>query len=97
MFASEFVKDGRGLILLSGVGGLLSKCNFFSRKRPCTAHIVTHLIPLVLFLCRAMNPAAVKLPGFHYADHRLEITSHHASYTNVEHQETSKARHAVLA
>ena len=44
-----------------------------------------------------MNPAAVKLPGFHYADHLLEITSHDATYTNVEHKETSKARHPVLA
>ena len=41
---SEFLNGGWGLLFLSGLGGLLSKC---SQKRPCTTHSVTHLIPFV--------------------------------------------------
>ena len=78
--------------------GLLSKFHLFSERDP--AQLTVSDSSSVLFLRRAMNPAAlavIKCPGFHYADHRLEITKHDADYTNVEHQEFSKARHSPMA
>ena len=87
---------GRGLFLLPGVGGYFRNFTFFPKETMCSLQC---LIPAVLFLRRAMNPAAlavIKCPGFHYADHRLEITKHDADYTNVERQEFSIARHSPM-
>ena len=44
---------------------------------------------------RAKKP--VKMPGYHYVDRKLDVTSHNKNYTYVEQCEISIARKPVLA
>ncbi|XP_068707910.1 GFP-like non-fluorescent chromoprotein [Montipora foliosa] len=38
----------------------------------------------------------VKMPGYHYVDRKLDVTSHNKDYTSVEQCEISIARHSLL-
>ena len=49
--------------------------------RLCTQPSVTN--PTRMFLCRA-NEKGVKLPGYHFVDHCIEIKSHDKDYDNVK-------------
>ena len=42
-----------------------------------------------LFLCRSKK--AVKLPHYHFVDHRIEIKNHDKDYNNVELYEHAEA------
>ena len=44
---------------------------------------------------RAKKP--VKMPGYHYVDRKLDVTSHNKDYTSVEQCEISIARKPVVA
>ena len=44
---------------------------------------------------RAKKP--VKMPGYHYVDRKLDVTSHSQDYTSVEQCEISIARKPVVA
>ena len=43
---------------------------------------------------RAKKP--VMMPGYHYVDRKLDVTSHNKDYTSVEQCEISIARHSLL-
>ena len=43
---------------------------------------------------RAKKP--VKMPGYHYVDRKLDVTSHNKDCTSVEQCEISIARHSLL-
>ena len=44
---------------------------------------------------RAKRP--VMMPGYHYVDRKLDVTSHNKDYTSIEQCEISIARQPVLA
>ena len=44
---------------------------------------------------RAKKP--VMMPGYHYADRKLDVTNHNKDYTSVEKCEISIARKPVVA
>nr|AMO27221.1 E2-Crimson [Cloning vector pUCP20T-E2Crimson]AMO27251.1 E2-Crimson [Cloning vector pUCP30T-E2Crimson] len=43
-----------------------------------------------------MAKKPVKLPGYHYVDYKLDITSHNEDYTVVEQYERAEARHHLF-
>ena len=49
-----------------------------------------------LMFCFSFVRAIVKMPGYHYVDRKLDVTSHNKDYTSVEQCEISIARHSML-